>query len=254
MTCNTLSRFSMYFCTGLFAMVLPYAVQADPIFFNNLRFDNPVGFSTGFAPDSVVFGNVSNGFTNYAINAELCEAGFCQFDSPGADTSSQLRLTNLTITCSAEGSCPALDISFEAQGSTTGAFGRLQLSMDNGSFSGQDFTGSAIICIASGGSLCTSNLSGPLSSSFSFNQNLSGSLSIPFDINGNFTVFGDLHLDGLQDATTVQLGSSFDITDITDAGSVPEPGTIALFPAGLTAIYLLRRRSAARKRPKSKRT
>jgi len=236
-----------WMCAAIFlcATAMATVAHAAPVGFNNLRFDNPVGF--GFGTVTVI----SNAFITgpngtYTLNAELCQTGSCQGDFPSE--TSQLRLTNLSLTCSSSSFCDPVDISFEAAGFSEGQFADLSLSLDGGSFSGPGgFSGTAVICVASGSNLCSQNLSGLLAASFGFGTNLSGSLHIPFAEAGEFTVFGDFHLNGLANGTTVFLGNSFEITDITDTGAAaPEPSAMFLLPAGLAAIFLFRRRLAAR--------
>jgi hypothetical protein len=245
MVLNPRTRFWMYGAVLLNIAAMSNIAQASPVNFQSLRFDDPVGF--GFAPDTIISGGSITGPSGtYTLSAELCETGFCQGDSP-VDASTQLRLTNLTLSCSSEFLCDPVDITFEAQGFSLGTFANLSLSLDGGGFSGSNFTGDAVICIASGKAFCSQNLSGALASSFFFNQNLSGSLSIPFSESGQFTVFGDFHLDGLANGTTVTLGNSFEVTDITDTAAAPEPSAMFLLPAGLSALVLLRRRRAKRR-------
>lgn len=211
------------------------------ITYSNIRFNDPF-LQFAVNNDSKISGATINGEGgSYSLSAELCQTGYCTGDS---SITSQLRLTNLSLTCTAGGgTCDPIDISFQADGSTGSSTTTFDFWLDNGTFSGPGtLSGQSNICIVTGSNICSATGQGQLSSSFPVDSNINGNLIITFSPNSSFTVVGDLHLDGLSNGATLTLGNSLEITALT-----PEPSPIFLLPVGLGVLALLRRRlSAAR--------
>ena len=219
----------------LFGMSLSGVARAGDIFYSNLQFNDPIFQPASGNDASYNSSSVPGEGGTYTISAEICQTGSCANDNPSAATD-QLRLTNVSLFCSAIGSCAPIDISFQANGSTDATFVMFALSLD--SISGVPANGGfARICIADSSHICSADGSGTQSTSFPLTSGFTSNLvTLNFFPNGPFTVVGDLHLVGLSNGNTLTIANSFKITDL------PEPGTIVLLPAGLTALWAIRRR------------
>ena len=218
----------------LLACGLSQVALAGDIVYSSLQFNNPI---VGLAVnnDATISGTIVGEGGTYTLSAEFCQTGFCIGDSSNSATD-QLRMTNLSLSCSGGSICAPLDISFQANGSTDTSAVALEMYLENSSFTGTAPTGYSQLCIADGTHFCTANASGSQSATFSFSGALIGTVNYSVAVNGPFTLVGDFHLDGLVSGSTVTLGNSLEIAD-----TLPEPATILLVPAGLAAFLLLRR-------------
>lgn len=217
----------------LLACGLSNFAQAGDITYSSLQFNNPI---VGFAVnnDATISGTIVGEGGNYILSAEFCQTGFCIGDN-SANATDQLRMTNLSLTCSGGSICAPIDISFQANGSTDTPAVALEMYLENASFTGTAPTGYSQLCIADGTHVCSANAAGSQSATFTFAGALIGTVSYSVGVNGPFTLVGDFHLDGLTSGSTVTLGNSLEIAD-----TLPEPATILLVPAGLAALLLLR--------------
>jgi len=218
----------------LLACGLSNLAVAGGITYSSLQFNSPI---VGFAVnnDATISGTIVGEGGNYILSAEFCQTGFCIGDS-SANATDQLRMTNLSLTCSGGSVCAPLDISFQANGSTDTPGIALEMYLEDASATGTTPTGYSQLCIADATHFCTANASGSQSAMFTFAGSLIGTVNYSVAVNGPFTLVGDFHLDGLASGSTVTLGNSLEVAD-----TLPEPATILLVPGGLAALLLLRR-------------
>lgn len=219
--------------------------DASALSFNGLQFNQPV---TAFGPTDVIISDatVNQGAGTYTYSAEFCINGDCSFQPGGASNTSNLKLANLSLSCSAEGVCGPLDVTFQAGFDVSpGSNETVSVSLGNTSFSGSAFTGFARICFSDMANICAADLTGPSSFSFPFsNAGFSGSQTGVYAVGaaGPFQVNGIFHIDGLSNGASINLGQSLDLsTREAVPSSVPEPVTVFLLPAGVLALLVMRR-------------
>jgi hypothetical protein len=221
-------------------LALSSGALASPITYNQLLFTTPVlSFGTG----TDVTASSSSVTGGYSFNGEFCVNEGCSTGPVATTATSLLRLTNLSLTCSSGETCAPLDITFEAQGATAPA-GATDVSVNL--IGGGSASGFTRICVADANHLCTADLFGTQSFSFSYVSSISGSAQGTISTPGNFDLFGNFHVDGLSSGKSVTLSNSLDIglTSRSQGGAVPEPSAIFLVHAGLAALALLRRRKS----------
>ncbi|HYL77679.1 MAG TPA: PEP-CTERM sorting domain-containing protein [Bryobacteraceae bacterium] len=209
--------------------------DAGDITYSSLQFNSPIFGIAGSSNDVTISGTTGGESGTYTLSAEFCQTGFCIGDN-AANATDQLRMTNLSLSCSGSGTCAPLDISFQASGSTDNSAVAFEMYLENASATGTTPSGYSQLCIADGTHFCTANASGSQSTTFNFAGSLIGTVDYFVSVNGPFTLVGDFHLDGLANGSTVTLGNSLEIADV-----LPEPSTILLVPVGLAALVLLRR-------------
>lgn len=244
-----LSLVSLYCVIGALLLALPGAVQAGVINFTELDFTNPI-----LAVGSGSFVSMSGSSSGYSLSGSLS----CDFCTSSSGNDSTLDLTSLNITCSTPGGCGSLDIEFDAQNGNGNA-GDSLLPEFQLSGSGDSVSGFAQFCIADTQNICLANGNGTESVSISFSGQPSGSNSSGFNLNGEFSIFGDFHLDGLSADSTGVTVSDLSISlpvaegDMGGGGGVgsppplPEPSTLLLCLAGLAGIYVIGNRRAQRR-------
>ena len=229
------ATYSLAVLLGLLVICSP--AHATVIFYAELDITGPV-FGPGASGDAFSSGS----FGNYSFSGEFCVDQFCSNPGGGAGHDSLLRLTNLSLLCTLEvGTCSSVDVTFQALGGF--GFGQSNVSISlSGSGSASGF---ARICIQDSNSLCDSNLNGSKSFSFGFSGGPSGSASGIANVATGYDVFGLFHLNDLNAGTSVNLGSSLDISfnGLTPT-TVPEPATAGLLLLGGGALWILRRRRA----------
>ena len=228
---------------ALFGLALMLVVSggavASPITYNQLLFTTPV-LSFGSGTDVTASSSSVSG--GYSFSGEFCVNEGCSTGPVATTATSLLRLTNLSLTCSSGETCAPLDITFEAQGATAPA-GATDVSVNL--IGGGSANGFTRICVADANHLCTADLFGTQSFSFSFVNSISGSAQGTISTPGAFDLFGNFHVDGLSSGSRVTLSNSLDIglTSRSQGGAVPEPSAMYLLPAGLAALALLRRKT-----------
>jgi len=212
--------------------------DASALFFSGLQFNDPV-FAAGQTDVIVSNATVNSGAGSYTYNAEFCVNGDCSFQPGSASNTSNLKLTNLSLFCSAEGVCGPLDVTFQAGFDVVpGSNESVSVSLGNTSFSGSAFTGFARICFSDTDHFCASDLTGTSSFSFPFsNAGFSGGQTGVYTVGsaGPFQVNGIFHIDGLANQGSLNLGQSLDISTL-ESSSVPEPATLLLLLAGVLAL------------------
>ncbi|HYL77199.1 MAG TPA: PEP-CTERM sorting domain-containing protein [Bryobacteraceae bacterium] len=222
------------------ALAMSIGALASPITYNQLFFTTPV-LSFGSATDVLALPSSITG--GYSFSGEFCVNEGCSTGPVATTATSLLRLTNLSLTCSSGDNCAPVDVGFEAQGASAPA-GAADVSVTligDGSA-----TGFARVCVADSNHLCTADLFGTQSFSFSYVSAISGSAQGTITTPGAFNLFGNFHVDGLASGSSVMLTNSLDIglTSRSQGGAVPEPSALFLLPAGLAALALLRRRKS----------
>lgn len=218
-------------------LVLSGGALASPITYNQLLFTTPV---LSFGSGTDVTASSSSVTGGYSFNGEFCVNEGCSTGAVSTTATSLLRLTNLSLTCSSGETCAPLDITFEAQGAT-GPAGATDVSVNL--IGGGSTSGFTRICVADANHICTADLFGTQSFSFSFVNSISGSAQGTISTPGSFNLFGNFHVDGLASGSSVTLSNSLDIglTSRSQGGGVPEPSALYLLPAGLAVLALLRR-------------
>jgi hypothetical protein len=220
------------------ALAMSSGALASPISYNQLDFFTPA-FSIGSSTDVMASSSSVEG--GYSFNGEFCVNAGCSTGAIGTTADSLLRLTNLSLTCTSGSTCAPLDVTFEAQGATTlpGS-----ISVDVSLIGNGSTTGFTRMCIADLNHLCTADLFGSQSFSFSYVNNIAGDAAGTISTTGSFDLLGNFHVDGLASGASVTLTNSLDIGLTSKApGAVPEPSATFLLPAGLAALALLRRKS-----------
>ncbi|HYL77680.1 MAG TPA: PEP-CTERM sorting domain-containing protein [Bryobacteraceae bacterium] len=227
--------------------------NASALFFSGLQFNNPV-FATGQTDVSISNASVNAGGGSYSYSAEFCVNGDCSFQPGGATNTSNLKLAGLSLFCNAEGVCGPLDVTFQAGFDVSpGSNETIGVSLGNTSFSGSAFSGFARICFSDMDHICAADLTGTSSFSFSFSSaGFSGSQAGVYVVGaaGPFQMNGIFHIDGLANGGSINLGQSLDINTQQSSfggGGIPEPATLFLLPAGVAAIFALRRIRAQRR-------
>jgi len=227
----------------LFCAAVPRIAEAS-IIYSNFQFVSPIT-AFGSGNDVLVNGTVPGEGASYTLSGEFCQTGSCTGDLPSATTDT-VRFTNVSLSCTGSGTCNQIDISFQADGTSTTSTDVLLLYLENASATGTTPTGSGQFCISDSGHVCSSTAQGAQSASFQFTSGLTGTTNYTYSVTGPFTLIADFHLDGLDAGSTVSIPNSFDILDIA-----PEPGGLLLLPTGLAGLMLLRRfhrRKSIRKR------
>ncbi len=216
--------------------------DASSLFFSGLQFNNPV-FALGNTDVVISNATVNQEAGSYSYSAEFCINGDCSFQGGGASNTNNLKLTNLSLFCTAEGVCGPLDVTFQAGfDASPGSNETVSVSLGNTSFSGSAFTGFARICFSDMDHICASDLTGASSFSFPFsNAGFSGGQAGVYTVGsaGPFQVNGIFHIDGLSNGGSINLGQSLDIATL-ESSSVPEPATALLLLAGVLAIFIRR--------------
>ena len=224
--------------------LMPMLAHAG-IIYSNFQFTSPI-VSFGTNNDAkITNGSITdeaNG-SSYTLTADFCQTGFC----PAGGTASELlRVTNITLTCTANssGTCDPIDITFQADGSTTSGTVTFDSWLANATFTGTAPSGGYVnVCVGDATHICTSSATGTQSAQFTFGSSLFGDNVTSFAEAGSFTLYGDLHFDGLPNGTTINVPNSLEILAIA-----PEPAGIVLFGSGLAGLILMglrrRRRSS----------
>jgi hypothetical protein len=228
-------------CAGL--------VNASSLSFSSLQLDDPAfgfGFNDAIVSNATILGA---GYT-YNYSAELCLSGACSFDAPGSPVTQQLKLSNLSLTCSTSGAetCGPIDVTFDAHYEVSpGSVEQINVSLSN-TISPEFFlNGFARICFSDANNICSPSLLGTSSVGIFFSGgSFSGENSGTYSVGGSgpFQVLGLFHIDGLASGDSLSLGHSLDVTStaIVASDPTPEPSTLLLVPIGIGLLVLGRRR------------
>lgn len=228
-------------CLSLLVVLcfLPGLAHAGSITYSNFQFTGPVVAFSGSNDAKIISQGIEGLNGSYTLTADFCQTGSCP---AGGTASDLLRVTNITLTCSGPGTCDPIDITFQADGSTTSGTVTFDSWLTNATFTGSTPSGGYVnVCVADASHICTSTATGTQSAQFTFGSNLLGDNVASFVENGSFTLVGDLHFDGLPSGTTISVPNSLEILAIA-----PEPTNIVLFGSGLAGLILMavRRRRA----------
>ena len=196
-----------------------------------IAIDSPV-FATG-SGSAIVTPTAVDGYT---FSGEFCENDSCSTGPVSTSASSLLRLTNLTLTCDSGSECAPIDVEFEAD-TFSAPSGPINVNVQLTGVG--NASGYARVCFADQNDLCSADLFGNQSFTFSYVNNISGLAQGTISSTGSFNVLGDFHVNGVQSGSSVNLFNSLDIS-LTSA--VPEPSTTALFAIGLVLLAVIARK------------
>jgi hypothetical protein len=222
------------------------AAYADTVSYEQLLITSPtLAFGASNPDDVIVAGATSSLYPGYTLSAEFCENSSCT-NPIVAPEDSLLRLTNLTLTCTAKGGCGLIDIDFEADSAilagkpAPASLISVDLSLDGTAT--EAVSGAIRLCITNPHAICSSNLSGPLSFQTTFADGLNGGTSGSVIGLPGFTVYGQIEIDHLDNGNSVTLVNSLDIG--ADLTAIPEPATLALVVPALLLLVAARFRKA----------